>query len=325
MMLKTFMRAAIYYSLFASYSFIYTLLFSCSILVDHLKSIITKKKYHPALKLITKKLYATACLCICQLSGLKIYLKGDKITNERTLWICNHRSTLDFLIVQIITICHGNLNVIISAIINKIIPVINIISFLNGTIYVKKGREKDIDNLKKGASKSKEEAYSIILFPEGFIMGEKRLAECHKFCLEKNIKQTFNVMIPRRTGFDILQKFGNFNNIGNLTIRYENPPLNTPKLHDYETLFIHFPTEVYVENHYEKITGDDLYEVFTRKEQSLNDPVDQSEYTRLIVPKLKIVAHLSYLFLFYYCLYIFPYFSLSCLGFTLLSPLIYFF
>lgn len=325
MKMQTFARAFIYYTLLFNFTFVYSMTISLVIMFDYLKSIVLRKKFHLQLKTRLIRTYADACLCTYQLSGLKIYLKGDKITKERTLWICNHRTVLDAIIIQTIVAYHKNWTSPISKTFNKVIPFFNVAMMANKTIFVRQGKEKDIDSLEKGAISSEKDGYSISLFPEGFIMSKTRLDNCHKFCLENGIKQTYNVLTPRRTGFDVLQRSGNFTNIGNLTIRYENPPINTPNLHDYLDLFSHFPREVYVENHYEKITGDDLCDVFLRKDESLNNPVVKSEYRLLPVSKWKIIYNLGFLILFYYAIYKSSYFAFACLCFTILSPLLYFF
>ena len=217
-----------------------------------------------------KYYYAHCYLLILKLFGVKIYINGD-LSGKRMLWISNHRSKFDGLLVQSV-LCAAGSNAI--AVVKKSISFIPLFgSFGNHSksIFIQRGRSEAEKVLSDHSRKSQFKNRSILVFPEGATMSVNSKQRSDEYSQKNNLPIFKNVLLPRKTGFDIIKNDGGFDKIGNITIRYADPELINNAEHSFLDLLWIFPKRIYIDISYESSKTINLYETFGEKDKKLGD------------------------------------------------------
>lgn len=315
--MNTFMKAFIYYLLFflnMYSSFIYLCI---NFTLNYFINILTGKNIDCSKKLMYY--YSCFYLSIFTFLGISIYYKGDDIIDDHILWISNHRSKLDGILLQAITVYKNNFSMGISKYNIKYIPILNSLTRFYKTIFIKRKIEHAKEKLMMAAIISKNEKLSIILFPEGTTLSIDSKKKSDKYAKENELQLTSNTLIPRLTGFEILKKYGDFTLIGNILIRYSNPSIPNCQAHSYLDLFYLFPSEIYIDVKYENFDCDQLYDKFLEKDKILNTNIDKNEYKKFNLLFNDIIIS-NILFIIFYCVMIFvPYFAYITLILMIIS------
>lgn len=222
--------------------------------------------------------YAHSYLLLLKFFGVRIYL-NNKISTDRMLWISNHRSKLDGLVIQSVLCASKNDTIaVVKSSIRKI-PIFGSFGRHADAIYLDRTNIRSNQNiLSLGAKKSVNKNKSILIFPEGTTMSpnSKRISDA--FADKENIGATKLTLIPRTTGFNILKNDGKFDRLGNITIRYDCPSINGTDEHSYLHLLKLFPKKIYLDIEYSDVNGHDLIDLFSKKDAELGNSIIPSDY-----------------------------------------------
>ena len=224
-------------------------------------------------------IYSDIMYIIYKILGLNIYIsKNIEIKSQKILWISNHRSKLDGIVIQhILCICGSK----VSSIIKKsvlYIPFFGIFSLVTKNILISRNLENSMNFLINKAKKFINNDKSILIFPEGATMSLASKKKSDEFAQKNNIYITDNLLIPRISGYDIFKNNGEFEIIGNLTIRYPEL-LGNNNSHSYLNLFFMFPRKLYIDIEYLNESDVELISLFSEKDEKINNPIDPNLYT----------------------------------------------
>jgi 1-acyl-sn-glycerol-3-phosphate acyltransferase len=300
------------YNLFAEFSYYAEIIFQIRFNVG--KKLMSEIGFYNNLKYY----YAHAYLLILKFVGVKIYL-SNKISTERMIWISNHRSKLDGLMVQSLLCAHGN-NVV--SVIKKSISYFPIFaSFGQHTknIFIHRSKIQAEKVLENKSKKSFRKNRSILIFPEGATMSENSKSRSDKYALENNLTKLKNLLVPRTTGYDIIQKEGKFRKTGNITIRYDEPSIPEKMEHSYGSLLKFFPKVVYVDVEYSNnTTAANLNDLFIQKDKKLDQPINKNNYTTECDYSVGcLIFNFNAFLIFYYLVLSVPFFGYFTLGYTI--------
>jgi 1-acyl-sn-glycerol-3-phosphate acyltransferase len=303
----SFIRASVYYGnliflIIVIGSFMCPIFFLMEFLyekVSRTNDFLRKKIYH----------FLAACYFIMlHCSGCRVFYQGPLITPEHTLYISNHRSKLDSLIIYLFILYYSE---DIQVIVKKDLlyyPLFNVILYLIRSTYVKRNSQKDKEVLIKVAEESKKRQNSLLIFPEGNTFSIKSRDTSNVYALQNNAKPMHHVIYPRTKGFTILYLFGDFKRTGNFLIRYDNPPLLHDK-HSYLDLFRRFPKEIYLNMEYGDINPNNLVDKFYEKDEKLNMPLFKENYQQFHIPMIFYFLYFINYFIFLYFYLHIPYFT----------------
>lgn len=315
MMIISMIRAFVYYTMLTMYTYMYNII---AFLFYFSDKIINLGFY----KNITMH-YAHAIFLILRIIGLKIFI-NNKISNVRMLWISNHRSKFDGLLILILLRLHGS--DIISVIKNSIsyLPFFNTFSRHANSIFIKRVKSEAEKILVKKSKKSLVRGKSILIFPEGTTMSPTTKAYSDEYAIANNLKPFQNVLLPKTSGYDILQREGQFNKTGNITIRYANPIIPGISGHSYTDLFKIFPSVVYIDvKYHENLQQENLYKIFSEKDEELNQPIIKNNYQLLNnYSILSLFLNFIIFIIFYYLFFTIPYFMYTTLIFNIFNSLV---
>jgi len=226
-----------------------------------------------------KYCYANGYLFLMRIFGVKIYVNTN-IKRDRMLWISNHRSKVDGLIIQAILLTKG---IDVVAVVKKSIsylPIFGPLSKHIGLIFI--GREKSSvvtqKLLESRAKAAQNTGTSILIFPEGTTMNPTNKIRSDNYAKVHDLSPTENVLLPKNTGFTLVKYHGNYDMIGNVTIRYADPELPNHQAHTLLSLFKVFPKKIYLDIKCEDFEAHQLYEKFREKDQELSRPIDPDKY-----------------------------------------------
>lgn len=306
----SFLYASFYYTLLFLHSYmmnivVHTIHFFDYLVISRLK-LCRELGFYP----ITLHYYACYYLSIFKFLGVNLYYKGDKILNEHTLWICNHRSKLDAKVLQAFFASQYAYNVCVSKYNVKYIPFIGTLAIKYKNLFIKLQPSQYEKEFSEKVPKLKDNGLSLIIFPEGNTIRPETFEKCRKFADQNKIKIFNNLLIPKLTGIKLIKKHGSFTKCGNLTLQYDG--LDNTSLHSYANLFKVFPKDIYITGKYENIDHNNLYEKFAEKDSILDQPIDKNTFTPYYISNLKLIILYLFFFSFYACLYYVPYcFKLS--------------
>ena len=320
-------KGLFYYVVLIMFTFLYN--FICDLF--RLKNILmkrfgyaTKPQFNGFYENI-KYYYAHCYLLILKLFGVKIYINGN-LSEKRMLWISNHRSKFDGLLVQSV-LCAAGSNAI--AVVKKSISFIPLFgSFGNHSksIFIQRERSEAEKVLSDHSCRSQTKNRSILVFPEGATMSPNSKQRSDEYSLKNNLPIFKNVLLPRKTGFDIIKDNGSFDNIGNITIRYADPELINNAEHSFLDLLWIFPKRIYIDISYESSKTIDLYETFSKKDKQLGDVLCIENYQ----PHQNFASYYSSLWLlfnlvafvaFYLMFFTIPVFRYVAIMFTIVSTI----
>jgi len=251
-------------------------------------------------------------ISIFDLLNVKLYYKGDKIVNTHTLWICNHRSKMDAVVLQVFFTSQFIYSVNIARYTVKFIPLIGSLAIKFKNLFIYKDPKQYMKIFKNDVPKLRNYNLSLIIFPEGNTMKPHLYTKSKDYCVKSNLPILNNLLAPREKGLELIQKYETFNKYGNITLQYMNPFVQGNEAHSYLTLFKYFPKEIYITMHYDNFDSKNIHSKFVEKDKFLSLPIDKNTYTQYKMDKSKkIVLYLFFIF-FYLTLYYIPYgFSIS--------------
>lgn len=265
MQLTTVLRAIGYYIPLIIYTCIY------SLLTDFLFILIKPFNFTPTtintICHYIKYSYAQMTILLLTLCGVTFHM-DDVIKSDRALWISNHRSKLDGLILQSVLYANGAPNIAIVKKSISYLPFFGSFGRNMDSIFIDRD-STSIDCLINSATKSCTLKNSILLFPEGATLSPDSKGRSDKFAMENDLEVLHNVLIPKTTGFDIVKSHGKFNVVGDLTLRYENPSIPGYCEHSYLDLLTLFPRDIYITVRYHQADELDLYKGFVYKNNIL--------------------------------------------------------
>ncbi|XWV24710.1 putative lysocardiolipin acyltransferase 1-like protein [Tupanvirus deep ocean] len=272
-----------------------------------------------------KYYYAHGFLLILKIFGIKVYLNNE-ISSKRMLWISNHRSKMDGLIIQSILCANGNHVVSVVKKTISYIPIFGSFGVHSYSIFIQRVREVAEKVLSYHSRLCYKTGRSVLVFPEGTTMTPSSKKRSDKFALENNIQVTKNVLVPRTTGFKIIKTEGCFDTVGNITIRYADPDIPNPSEHSFADLFKIFPKKIYLDVSYENIDAEDLQNVFNRKDKLLDQPLVHDIFNvQYKYSKMCLIFNLFMFILFYFLIFMIPYFGYATLVITLIGTIATFF
>lgn len=318
--LLTPIRAIQYYALLISSTFmfnIFSILTYTSLRLQELyyKTLITDHPYYRI-----RWYYAHALMMIYQLVGIELYVSGE-ITQERVLWISNHRSKLDGLLLQGFLCASRSDTVAVTKKSIEYIPMFGSFGNHTNTIFIARNREKCESILASAATMSQ----SILIFPEGCTMQPSTKARSDAYAIANDITPNQYVMVPRTTGIQILKQHGNFDRIGNLTIRYDDPGFTADEDNSFLGLFSKFPRAVYIDVKYTGVNAD-LNLLFDAKDKMLSQPIDKSRFHINGNYRLNLMVSIAnFYLLFYFALWWCPFVLNFSMVVTIITSLWYLF
>lgn len=309
--MNTFIKAFIYYLLFFLNMYSSYIYLCINSVFNYFINLLTEKNIDFSKILM----YYSSCfyLSTFKLLGISIYYRGDEIINDHILWISNHRSKLDGIILQAMTIYKNNFSMGISKYNIKYVPIINPLIRFYRTIFIERNIGHSKGTLIMAAITSKSEKLSIFLFPEGTTMSIDSKKRSDKYAKENGLQVTTNTLIPHITGFELLKNYGDFTSIGNILIRYSNPSIPGYQAHSYIDLFYLFPSEIYIDMKYENFDCNQLYDKFIEKDKILNNNIDKNEYKKFDISINDMIISNILFIIFYSLMFSFPYFAYGTL------------
>ena len=181
---------------------------------------------------------------LCTMNGVTLVITGDRLPQraERVLYLSNHQSWIDWLLIEMLAV-KSNANGLTSYIIKssiKYIPYYGLQLYLNGCVYIRRNKAQDevlMDRFSKWL-RGKYYNYWIILFPEGTRFDRENTAlidKSQQVATEKGYEPLRNVLFPKPGGFQILtQNLGHyFDAIYDVTIAYPNGDNRTPSFMEF--------------------------------------------------------------------------------------------
>ena len=318
MNIKTVIRASVYYIFLIIFTYIYNLVTETFLIFDFLYEKIDVMEKN-TFKNNVKYCYAHAILLVLKLVGVTIHLDKE-ISSNRMIWISNHRSKLDGLIIQSLLYLNGCNNV---AVVKKSISYIPIFGSYGenvDSVFIDRNSDTAKEILTKASIKCSQLNTSILIFPEGATLSPSSKIRSDRFALDNNINKLDSVLIPKTAGFDIIKANGQFTEIGELTIRYDNPSLPGFTEHSFLDLFEIFPTEVYFNVNHHETDDFDLRQVFETKNIILNEPLNKNNYSAKVkYSKLLVLANVILFVGFNYFNWINVYFRYASIALSVFS------
>lgn len=268
-------RACVYYVALITYTWIYALISDLFQILNKISPIDPVKK--ATFNNFVKYLYAHAMMLILETCGVTIHL-SNKIKSNRMIWISNHRSKLDGIIIQCFLYANGNANTSVVKKSISLIPFFGQFGKNVESIFIDRNNSaKEV--LATGSEKSIGESNSILIFPEGATLSPDSKSRSDKYADQNNLGKFDNVLVPKIAGLDIVKTSGKFDIIGDLTLRYESPTIPGITEHSYLDLFRRFPRDIYIDVNYHNVTDIDLYKIYKWKDTKLAQPLMKSNYT----------------------------------------------
>ena len=321
-------RATIYYILLFMYAYMYTIIAEITYFIETIFIIKFDNKKE------TKKIgwynklnyyYAHAYLSILKIVGVKIYYNGS-INPGRKIFVSNHRSKLDGIIIQNM-LCIADIDTI--TVVKKSIkniPLFGSIGRHSGSIFIERTKSIAEKILIEKSKESIETNQSILLFPEGATMSLNSKSRSDRYAINNGLSLFKNVLVPRTTGFDIIQSNGKFDIVGNITIRYSDPKIPYCEEHSYLDIFKLFPKKVYIDIEYENNIGkNDLYNIFDKKDKKIDSEIPFSEYKECPYSKFCLFYNGLFFVYFYYLMFTVSFFRYVTLAISILSAILNFF
>ena len=307
----TTIRAFFYYLMLLMYTYMYILFASSTYSVQWtpIHSFYNNMTYY----------YAHAFFVILKLVGVKIFTNG-KIPTNRMLWISNHRSKFDGLLVLILLRLNG-VNVI--SVVKKSIsylPFFNAFAQHADLIFIKRAKADAENVLIEKSRKTLLTNKSILIFPEGTTLSPETKAWSDKYAAEHNLKSFQNVLLPKTAGYEIIQREGKFDKTGNIIIRYDDPAISGIASHSYIDLLKIFPSSIYIDikDSNESIRPEDLYKVFAEKDKELSQPIVKDNYQLMNnYSVLCLFLNIISFIIFYYVFFTMPSFRYATLAFNI--------
>lgn len=225
--------------------------------------------------------FSQGVILIYKIVGLEVYIKKPKtVTTDRCLWISNHRSKLDGLLVQAFICAAGCDAASITKEEVEKYPIFGTFARHAWSIFIKRNRQADELILKQKAIESIDLGKSIIIFPEGATLSPDSKSRSDKFAIYNNLPLTKNLLVPKTFGYSLLKEHGKFDKVANLTIKYDEPSLMGISEHTFVDLFKIFPRKIYIDIEYLNIEAGQLCDVFATKDANLDMTINKDEYSK---------------------------------------------
>jgi 1-acyl-sn-glycerol-3-phosphate acyltransferase len=319
---KTMIRALVYYLMLTMFTYMYNIIASVFYLAKKLFNVgeYDKVGYY----------YAHAYFLILKMAGVNLFVNNRSsqpspdFASNRMLWISNHRSKFDGLVALIFLRLAGSNIVSVTKKSVSYLPIFNSFSKHIGLIFIKRTRAEAEKVLTDEAIESMATGKSILIFPEGTTLSPATRAYSDKYATENNLGPLQNVILPKTTGYEIVQREGKFGTTGNITIRYCGPEIPPGAEHSYGDLFTIFPTEIYFEvDSSDNIRPENLYQVFSDKDTTLKKPIAKNDY-RLMdnYSGLCLGLNLASFIIFYYLICNVPLFGYATLAINVVTSVL---
>lgn len=329
----TIIRAGLYYGLLIMFVYMFNLVADFILLAETLapmKTTLSRNDVN-ANGLYNNLTYyvGQAVLLIYKIVGLEIYVRTppEGIRGDRCLWISNHRSKLDGLLVQaLVCAAGGNAVAITKGDIEKY-PIVGSLGRHTWCIFIKRNRLADEETLKQKSAESISLGKSIIIFPEGATLSPDSKARSDKYGTENNLLPSNNVLLPKTFGYELIKEYGKFDCTGNFTLRYEDPALVGITEHSFTDLFKTFPRKLYIDVEYANIEPNQLYDVFAKKDTFLDKRVSKYAYKRNSYYSKTWMSIIAILFVTFYgaffCFAPFRYTTLAVTGVSIIRQMFF--
>ncbi|XP_030952382.1 1-acyl-sn-glycerol-3-phosphate acyltransferase 2-like isoform X1 [Quercus lobata] len=171
---------------------------------------LSKNMYRKINKVVAELLWLELICLVDWWAGVKIELYTDSETfqlmgKEHALFICNHRSDIDWLVGWVLAQrldCLGSTLAIMKKAV-KSLPVIGWSMWFSGYVFVERNWAKDESTLKSGFRQLEDFPFPfwLALFVEGTRFTEAKLFAAQKYAASKGLPVPRNVLIPRTKGF----------------------------------------------------------------------------------------------------------------------------
>lgn len=229
------------------------------------------------------KLCAQIGFAICTLCGIQFHYRihnpYDVSLNDRMMWICNHRSYLDGILLQF-ALTHyfdSNLMIVTKQQLKSCFMLGRIFKGLE-YLFIARGHAWDFVE-KQIQSHVTNHVKSILIFPEGTTYSPATVEVSRQYEKQNNLAPFHHVLCPRQNGFRAIAQHGQYDTVANMTIRYRNPSLcDTNLSHDIAASFFHFPRSIYLNIEIMKFDQINLLEIFRRKDALLEKRLKSCAY-----------------------------------------------
>lgn len=174
-------------------------------------------------------------------ANTELIFYGDKIPwnhKENVLYLCNHQSTVDWAVVDMVAIRQGTLGYIRYILKDSLryLPMYGFYFVQHGSIYVKRNATDDMTTLRRKMMEFKRNSTPLwlVIFPEGTrfnVDKPEQLKQSQQFARSKGLPLLHHVLTPKTKAVEVaLEELGNhLHAVYDLTVAYkdkhENPVL----------------------------------------------------------------------------------------------------
>ncbi|CAB4002606.1 1-acyl-sn-glycerol-3-phosphate acyltransferase epsilon [Paramuricea clavata] len=223
-------------------------------------------------------------------AGTELIFYGDEIPldkKENVLYLCNHQSTVDWAVVDMIAIRQGSMGSIRYILKDslKYLPLFGFYFPQHGCIYVRRNASSDVVNIERRMKKFEEDKTSmwLVIFPEGTRYDAdkpEQIKQSQEFAKSRGLIPLNHVLTPRTKATEIALETlsDHFDAVYDLTIaykeKYENiVPRKRPK--DLLEFFDCQDPEIHV--HVRRLTPDQIPQGCEEKKQWIYDAFSLKE------------------------------------------------
>ncbi|KAK9000656.1 hypothetical protein V6N11_081145 [Hibiscus sabdariffa] len=193
-----------------------------------------------------------------KINKTKVIFSGDDVpARERVLFICNHRTEVDWMYLWDLALrkdCLGYIKYILKSSLMKL-PVFGWAFHILEFIPVERNWEVDEANMRQMLSKFKDprDPLWLVLFPEGTDFNDQKCLRSQKYAAENGLPVLKNLLLPKSKGFHACLEDlrSTLDAVYDVTIGYKH---RCPSFLD--NVFGVDPSEVHI--HIRRITLDDI-------------------------------------------------------------------
>lgn len=217
---------------------------------------------------ILKRIYAIIYIFILKICKVTVHIDAPIYKYRKMIWVANHRSKIDGLLIQSI-LCYHGLDVI--SIVKKsiiYIPFIGLLNIFFESILVNRSRN-NLQNFKEKIRNATKNNKSILIFPEGATMTPARKRDSIISSGKLGTPIYERTLTPKINGFNAIKDIDYYEHVGDVTIFYSNPELGIDETHSYSDLFKKFPKDIYLKINYYEMGSYNIIDAFVEKNKQL--------------------------------------------------------
>ncbi|KAK9289927.1 hypothetical protein L1049_008088 [Liquidambar formosana] len=171
---------------------------------------ISKSTYRRINRVVAELLWLELVWLVDWWAGVKVQIYTDKETfrlmgKEHALFICNHRSDIDWLVGWVMAQRSGCLGSTLAVMkkSSKFLPVIGWSMWFSEYLFLERSWAKDESTLKSGIQRLKDypQPFWLALFVEGTRFTQAKLLAAQEYAASTGLHVPRNVLIPRTKGF----------------------------------------------------------------------------------------------------------------------------